>query len=363
MERRQSLTISIEPPCWCGEPCCCGCWSSRWLKGENILLEHGGRLRHAARRFSIPVADWLDLSTGINPLGWPVPVIPASCWQRLPEADDRLTEVAKDYYGASSLLPVAGSQQAIQALPRLRSACRVGMLSPAYAEHAHAWRSCGHRVVPLRADRIDETLPCLDVLLLIHPNNPTGQCYEPGQLLEWHQQLAARGGWLLVDEAFMDCRPEQSLARQSGREGLIVLRSPGKFFGLAGARVGFVLGEQALLQRLEALLGPWTISHPSRWVAAAALSDVGWQQQTGIRLRRCGIRLRELLTACSLPPAGGCELFQWVVTADAGKIFEALARQGILIRQFEEPASLRFGLPGTEDDWFRLESALRGLQS
>ncbi len=119
------------------------------------MLEHGGALRVAASRYRIPLSDWLDLSTGINPNGWPVPPIPATVWGRLPEPDDGLEAAAMAYYDTSLLVPVAGSQAAIQALPLLRDLGRVGVLSPTYAEHAHAWRRVGHPVDLLTADRLD----------------------------------------------------------------------------------------------------------------------------------------------------------------------------------------------------------------
>ena len=234
------------------------------------MLEHGGKLLAAAARYGIEPASWLDLSTGINPAGWPVPSIPPAVWQRLPEQEDGLVDAAAAYYGSAGVLPVAGSQAAIQALPRLRDACRVGVPHPAYAEHAHAWRAAGHAVVAWDAAM---GVDALDVLVLVHPNNPGGQIYARAELLDWHARLAVRGGWLLVDEAFIDATPEASLAGLCPRPGLIVLRSLGKFFGLAGARVGFVLAEPAVLGALEARLGPWAVSAPSRWVARAALAD------------------------------------------------------------------------------------------
>ncbi|HHL20261.1 MAG TPA: aminotransferase class I/II-fold pyridoxal phosphate-dependent enzyme, partial [Aliiroseovarius sp.] len=221
------------------------------------MLEHGGRLRLAARRYGIPLADWLDLSTGLNPRAWPVPAIPARAWSRLPEEDDDLARLAQEYYGAADCLPVAGSQAAIQALPLLHAAGgrRIGMLAPAYAEHAHAWRRAGFEVLPLAAEAIEAAIEGLDHLLLVNPNNPTGQRFDAAQLLGWHRRLAARGGSLIVDEAFMDVTPADSLAVHSHLPGLIVLRSLGKFFGLAGARVGFVLAEPGLLRRLADWLG------------------------------------------------------------------------------------------------------------
>lgn len=319
------------------------------------MLEHGGKLLAAAARYGIEAADWLDLSTGINPAGWPLPPIPPEVWQRLPEREDGLVEAATAYYGCGDVLPVAGSQAAIQALPRLRTACRVGVPHPAYAEHAHAWRSAGHAVT---AWQPAQGVGVLDVLVLVHPNNPAGQTYSRADLLGWHAELAARGGWLVVDEAFVDATPEASLAGLCPRPGLIVLRSLGKFFGLAGARVGFALAEPVVLDALDERLGPWAVSAPSRWVARAALADSAWQQAARPALLAAGARLADLLCRHGLAPAGGTALFQWVRTPDAAAWHERLARQGILPRLFADPPSLRFGLPHHETDWARLAAAL-----
>jgi L-threonine-O-3-phosphate decarboxylase len=324
-------------------------------------LHHGGRLREAASCYGIPPGQWLDLSTGINPVGWPVPPLPAACWQRLPEADDGLERAAADYYGAAHLLPVAGSQAAIQALPQLRPACRVGVLAASYAEHAAAWQRQGHELVALEAGAIPRLLPGLDVLLLVNPNNPTGESFSPEQLLAWHAALAARGGWLVVDEAFMDATPERSIARYSGVPGLVVLRSLGKFFGLAGARVGFALAWPQLLRELAARLGPWAVSGPAREAARLALADRAWQAEARLRLLQDGERLQMVLAHHDLVSAGGTALFRYCPTAPAAALHEALARQGVLTRLFAAPAALRFGLPGDEAAWRRLELALTAL--
>lgn len=322
------------------------------------MLEHGGRLRAASLRYGIALADWLDLSTGIAPYGWPLPAIPASAWARLPEQQDGLEIAARDYYGVSNLLPVAGSQAAIQALPRLLRNVTVGIVSPAYAEHAAAWQREGHRLLELSEGAIERALERIDVLLLVNPNNPTGRCVEPARLLEWHRRLAERGGWLVVDEAFIDCTPAFSLAAFSELPGLIVLRSFGKFFGLAGIRLGFVLAQPQLLAQLAELLGPWAISGPSRVVATALLQDMAGQQVQRERLLADGERLAALLTAHGLSPTGGCALFQFCCTPQAALLHEFLALQGILTRLFEQPLSLRFGLPPDEAGWQRLQQAL-----
>ena len=326
-------------------------------------LHHGGRLRVAAARYGIALADWLDLSTGINPNGWPVPALPASLWTRLPEDDDGLEAAAQDYYGTAHVLPVAGSQAAIQALPQLIPPCHAGVIHPGYAEHASAWRRAGHTVELVPIAEIDAATFRSNVIVLMHPNNPTGTRFRHERLLRWRQALAARGGWLVVDEAFIDATPEQSLAPLSNQPGLIVLRSLGKFFGLAGARVGFVCAEPKLLARLKAQLGPWTVPTPSRHLAAQALDDHAWQASARQQLRLAGARLAELLTRHDLAPQGGCSLFQWVATPHAADLHDALARSGILTRLFETPASVRFGLPGTEIDWARLDAALTRIRS
>ena len=327
------------------------------------MLEHGGGLRAAAVRYGIPPSDWLDLSAGINPQGWPVPTIPATAWQRLPEPDDGLETAAAAYYGAESLLPVAGSQAAVQALPRLRELGRVGVLSPSYAEHAHAWRQAGHQVELLPAGSLDAAIERLDALVLVHPNNPTGVRFPLELLLDWRARLAERSGWLVVDEAFMDASPAESLANHAGLPGLVVLRSLGKFFGLAGARVGFVLAEPMLLERLREQLGPWTVSGPSRWVATQTLTDHNWQEKTRNGLDRSGARLADLLKRQWLPVAGGTGLFQWAPLPEAAFWQDALARRGILVRRFTDPPGLRFGLPAGEPAWRRLELALVGVRA
>lgn len=319
------------------------------------MLEHGGRLRRAAETYGIPLGDWLDLSTGINPQGYPVPPVPADAWLRLPEDDDGLEAAAADYYGSAELLPVAGSQPAIQLLPSVLQGERVSLLAPGYAEHAHAWRE--RRPVAVGADEIDAAVAHSDIVVLVQPNNPTGVHFGRERLLEWHARLARRGGWLVVDEAFIDTTPAQSLAPMAGADGLVVLRSVGKFFGLAGARVGFVFAPASVRAALAERLGPWTLAGPARWAARHALADRAWQTQARAALLTAGERLQALLETHGLPACGPA-LFKLVATPDAARLHAAFARRGILLRLFETPQAVRFGLPSDEAGWARLAAAL-----
>jgi cobalamin biosynthetic protein CobC len=321
------------------------------------MLEHGGRLRKAALEYGIAEGDWLDLSSGLAPWPFAVPEIPLRAWARLPETDDGLEQAACDYYSAAQVLPVAGSQMAIQLLPRLRRAGKVGVLSPCYAEHAEAWRRCGYIVREVLEQEVDFFIDSLDVLVVVNPNNPTGLSLTPSRLLDWHTRLASRGGWLVVDEAFMDNTPQLSVAPFTHLVGLIVLRSFGKFFGLAGVRLGFVLAERKLLKLLAEQVGPWAVSGPTRVIGRACLLDTEGHARQRQRSEEASERLARLLEQFGFKPQGGCALFQWLITDQAEQLHEFMARQGILLRLFAHNSSLRFGLPADEADWTRLTQA------
>lgn len=326
-------------------------------------LKHGGRILAAAEKYAIPAKNWLDLSTGLNPNGWPIPDVPTALWQALPEDNDGLQTAACQYYGCDYCLPVAGSQAAIQTLPTLRSFSKVGVISPTYAEHEYNWKQAGHDVIPLSLEDVASHLEQLDVLVVINPNNPTGKLIAADILLKWHQQLSTRGGWLIVDEAFMDVTSEFSLLSAGIRPGLIVLRSMGKFFGLAGIRCGFVISDKELLQRIVDKLGPWSLTGPTRYIAKQALQDKSWHSQSCRELLHASDRLATMLTEYGLTPNGGTAFFQWLSHPDASKIFDVFAKQGILLRYFDKDKStlspsLRFGLPANEEQWCRLNTAL-----
>jgi cobalamin biosynthetic protein CobC len=322
------------------------------------MIEHGGNLNDAVRRFKRPRAEWLDLSAGINPQAYPVPVLDPDCWHRLPEPSQQLIDAAAAYYQAPNLIAVAGTQAAIQALPRLRQPCRVVVAAPSYAEHAYQWRQAGHTVLEVDYHRLANALPDCDVMVMCNPNNPTGVTIAPDLLLAWVKQLAARGGWLVVDEAFGDTVPGQSVAPCSDQPGLIVLRSVGKFFGLAGLRLGFVAAQHKLLKPLADFLGPWSVSGPAQQIGTAALVDRRWQALMRTDLLLAGDRLKLLLKKYGITASGGA-LYQWWPEAQPELFSEHMAELGIWVRCFIQGAvGIRLGLPGHEIDWRRLDAAL-----
>lgn len=341
------------------------------------MIIHGGNLHEAAERYRIPYAQWLDLSTGINPHGYPVPPVPADAWRRLPDDGDGLADCAARYYGApdaAHVLPVAGSQAAIRTLPTLLPRATVGIAPLTYGEYAPAFERAGFRVdrfvTPQFADLADaasfvlepgRALPAaLKHLVLVNPNNPGAERFAPDVIVDWHRQLAARGGTLVIDEAFVEAMPALSVARHAHRDGLIVLRSIGKFFGLAGARVGFVLANAHVDDAMRDVRGPWSVAGPARAAARAALLDTAWQTQTRANLAAAGDRLAHWL-APYFRAVEHTPLFAWVRDERAPQWQDALARHGIWTRRFDVVPGLRFGLPADQSQWARLEAALSAV--
>ncbi|MCF8179520.1 MAG: threonine-phosphate decarboxylase CobD [Sulfuritalea sp.] len=326
------------------------------------MLEHGGRLRVAAARYGIPLANWIDLSTGISPYVYPVPPIEPEIWQRLPEDEDGLDTIACRYYGAQTALALPGSQAAIQNLPRLRPPGTVAVLNPSYEEYAAAWLTAGHQVRRCSAEELPAIVREVDVVMIGNPNNPTGECFSCGQLREMARQLDARNGWLVVDEAFADAEPDPpSLAGIAGSDtagNVIVLRSLGKFFGLAGARVGFAIAASPILDLLAELIGPWALSHPARLAARSALADAEWQTAQRERLQRDGVRLHTLLADAGMGQSTGTALFRYLLCDEATALQEFFAGHGILVRHFSQPSAVRFGLPATPQQWQALAATL-----
>jgi len=282
---------------------------------------------------------------------------------RLPDAESllQLTSHAATAYAAPSetnVVPAPGSQVLMTLIAGLVSPGRAVILGPTYAEHARVAALAGHEVTTL-----SELAPLgeADLAIVVNPNNPDGRVFGKSELLRVAEQQRARGGLLVVDEAFMDAGPRgESLSLHVEEVKTVVLRSFGKFFGLAGLRLSFALAATALAARLRAKLGPWPISGPALTIGKAALWDWDWIENTRLSLGKAARRLHLLLQDAGLESVGYTELFHLVRSPDAPRIFEKLGRSGILVRRFDEqPEWLRFGLPGKEEEWQRLEAALR----
>lgn len=331
----------------------------------DIFPVHGGDLAFATRRYGEPAEGWLDLSTGINPQPWP-----AAHWlaradlTRLPDAADldALLAAARAAYGIAPDVAIAatpGSEIAIRLLPAAVPPGAVAIVSPTYATHAAAWRAAGRGVAEVPS--LAEVPADAAIAVAGNPNNPDARTTSPAELAALATKLGARGGLLVVDEAFADTTPENSLAPALDGLPAVVLRSLGKFYGLPGLRLGFVAGDAAIVTGIQAALGAWPISTPAIAIGTAALSDTAWQEATRKRLHGASQRLAALLGRHGLRIAGATSLFVLVEDDNARHLHVALASQGIWTRIFAgNPRHLRVGLP-PDDAVARLDAALAAV--
>ncbi|MCP9627426.1 threonine-phosphate decarboxylase CobD [Rhodopseudomonas palustris] len=327
------------------------------------LRIHGGRVDLAAQAYPQAPLPWIDLSTGINPTAYPIPPLPADTFARLPLAAelDELCAAAAEAYGlpqGAVMLPTPGSEIAIRLAPRVLTDTRgaqVGILAPTYSSHAAAWRAAGAQVHELGA--LPDVDAALDALVIVNPNNPDGRAVGADPLLAFAARWCAAGKRLVVDEAFADVRPELSLLRGPALpRGLVMLRSLGKFFGLAGVRLGFVAVNADDAPPWRDLFGDWAASGPACAIATRALRDDAWITAMRRRLAADRRRLDATLAPAGLTAYGGTNLFGLYEDQDGRDLVDAFARAGVLIRGFtHSPNRYRFGLPGDEVAWTRLE--------
>ncbi|UWR33365.1 threonine-phosphate decarboxylase CobD [Sulfitobacter sp. W027] len=307
--------------------------------------DHGGGVDAAAARFGGQRSEWIDLSTGINPAPYNVPALPAGAWTALPDAaaQTALLAAARAFWQVpegAAILAVPGASSAIARIPALAPKGRVRIPSPTYNEHAASFAENGWQVV-----EAGET----DAAVHVHPNNPDGRLWPA---TETTTPLS------IIDESFCDITPSATLMAQATTPGTLILKSFGKFWGLAGLRLGFVIGDPALVARLGQMLGPWPVSGPALHIGAAALRDETWAEATRARLATDATRLDTMMTEAGAQTVGGTSLFRLYEVDDALAWQTRLAEHHIWTRIFPyNPRWLRLGLPAP-DGWARLEQAL-----
>ena len=324
----------------------------------GFALHGGAGADFLAAHYPFAPTPWLDLSTGINP--WPYDYCASRAVREALPATSlyqacRLSAAA--YFGApaNAIALMPGSQAAISLLPRLLPPAVVAVREPTYGEHARSWREAGHTV-----QMADTNFPAqAEILVVTNPNNPDGRLTDRKFLLAETERRAAQGHWLVVDEAFGDLVPDETLQGVYGKPNLIVFRSFGKFFGLAGIRLGFALAPPQIAHDLEAMIGPWAVSGPALEAGARAYRDTDWQLQTRARLATAAARQRDIFEQAGLGLLGGTSLFTLVEHTRAADLFAHLCGHGIHVRRFAERREwLRFGLAPDDASLARLQAAL-----
>ena len=319
------------------------------------MRDHGGNLDAAMKVFGGEASDWIDLSTGINPHAYPVPEVSPHAWNTLPTKSDLagLVEAAKTAANTDwACLPTAGATAGIQMIPQVLKTGSARVLTPTYNEHAASLRSAGWDVS--EAASLGD-LAGADLAVVVNPNNPDGNRYAPDEL----RDLARSCGTLIVDESFGDPHQELSLLCGQQVDNIVVFRSFGKFYGLAGLRLGFVFANDNTIDQLSEMTGPWPVSGPAIEVGCAAYGDVEWQRQTTQRLATDANRLDALATNFGWEVEGGTTLFRLYKTADANAAQRHLANHQIWSRIFPYSAYwIRLGLPYGDKQWEQVENAL-----
>lgn len=315
---------------------------------------HGGRVSEAHRTYPRAPGPWLDLSTGINPHAWPGAAGVEVDWRALPDADAlaELEQAAANYFGASPerICALPGTEIGLRLLDNLGLPEPFLHVSPGYRTHAEAFAGS----TAIDRGMLAEAGQAGGTVLLANPNNPDGHVFAAKELLGI---ASGSNGWLVVDEAFADASPAVSLIPYLDPAArVLVLRSFGKFFGLAGVRLGFAVGPEPLIAALRRKLGSWPVSSAAIQIGIGAYHDAAWIAETRDRLVTDAAALDAVLVRHGFEPKGGCPLFRLI---DAGGWFDRLARRGILTRPFDyAPSWLRLGLPGSDSALARLDRAL-----
>jgi cobalamin biosynthetic protein CobC len=315
------------------------------MTGIEGKRDHGGGVDGAATRYGGSRADWIDLSTGINPLPYPVPDFPADAWTALPDqgAFGALYDAARTFWRVpegAALLAAPGASALIARIPALMPAGQVHIPAPTYNEHWAAFRANGWGVGDNGA------------LVVVHPNNPDGRVWS-------ETELGGDRPLTVIDESFGDVMPDASLVHLAERPGTVVLKSFGKFWGLAGLRLGFAIARPETIDRLAEMIGPWAVSGPGIATGTVALHDLDWAAATRARLARDADRLDAMMQRAGAAVVGGTTLFRLYDVSDAAAWQDRLAQHRIWSRLFPYSDSwLRLGLPGPEAHWARLEKAL-----
>jgi cobalamin biosynthetic protein CobC len=313
-----------------------------------MTRDHGGGIDRAVTLWGGARDGWLDLSTGINPIPYPVGDIPQQAWTALPDqgAAEQLIATARAFWSVPAhldILPAPGASALIARMPILSDGAQVHIPTPTYNEHAAAFRLAGWTVV--------DTATHPTARVIVHPNNPDGRLWSPSDLLA--------DGLTVVDESFCDVTPDQTLIDAVTTPHQIILKSFGKFWGLAGVRLGFAIGAPQTLHPMRDAMGPWAVSGPAQTIATRALNDTGWATATRARLATDADRMDQIMRRAGHAVIGGTTLFRLYDTPDAPQMQDHLGQHHILCRIFPYSKTwVRLGLPGTDAEWDRLEQAL-----
>jgi len=275
-------------------------------KRSNKMLAavHGGDVDEVARVYGVSTDRLIDFSANINPMGPPKRALMRLARQaadrdvltRYPDPDYtelRQTLAAALHVPAAGLTIANGSVALIGAIIRAVAPRMCLLPTPAFAEYPRALRANGCRVrrFPLETARgfdLDSDA-LIDVLttqrpamcILANPQNPSGALTRRPEMLRVLERAVRTKTHLVVDEAFMDYAPAETLLADAARsEHLVVLRSLTKFYGMPALRVGYAVSTPRMAVRIAAQLPPWPVTTLAASAAAEAVQDQQYARRT-----------------------------------------------------------------------------------
>jgi threonine-phosphate decarboxylase len=280
---------------------------------------HGGQLHQIAERFGIPASKLLDFSANIDPEGPPATVLAAlreslddpSVLTHYPEIGESALRSAIATYTEVSPGNIAVANGFV---PLLEAALRVLPIRscllpvPAFVEYRRTLTRAGVEVIPhvltpagFRYDVDDMLSGPYDAILLANPQNPSGVLCDREVLLALVATAAERDIYILLDEAFIDYCPEESLTREIDRfPNLIVFRSVTKFFGIPGLRVAYTAANSKTNIAIHEAVAPWSITTLASRAVRAALTEAEYANRSRVLNQERRTRLRNNLEALAL---------------------------------------------------------------
>jgi len=324
------------------------------MNNKDLNIQHGGDIDLAIKKYGGKREDWVDLSTGINGTSYPwqesinveLRNLPSNkILMNLEKAAARAYKIAE----SADTAAVSGAQQIINLLPICLKSCNsVTILGPTYSEYEKAFKSSG-----IKTQTVSEVskLSSSDIAIIVNPNNPTGKVIADEML----EDLSKKVRILIIDESFKMFSTRRTL----NFSNIIQINSLGKFFGLAGIRLGFVSGPSDFIKAVKEMLGPWPVSSLAAEIGIVALNDRVWISEMEKLLVTESNALHEACNSRNWELVGRTSLFHTYATSSCLEVEKQFAAHGIWVRTFDYSETwVRLGIPTSENQWERVKQAL-----
>jgi len=326
------------------------------IKTRPHIVGHHRVVHGSAASYPGLADNVIDFSSNVNPLGAPSTAKQATFadLEKYPDtASARLKERLAEYArvphsritvgnGASELIYDFCRAFVLEKMPVL-------VLVPAFGEYEAACRLAGARITPYKtmnaASDIDDIIRCMPhggCIFACNPNNPTGSLVPKKAMREMTKAAAERNALVFLDECFIEMAQADESLIHDKCDNLFVLRSLTKSFGLAGVRAGYGIGSRKMIDIMDRIKVPWSVSGYAQYIATKALADASHIARTKRLLKREYAYLRrELAKVRGISCYDSAANFILIRTdTDSKTVQKELLRKGILVRDCSSFAGL-----------------------